>query len=206
MYAFPSPSPREVLKEGRPTGWVGCRERSTFSLMYYLGRYQQLLPLLCSGATSGPGPLFLHSWSFLQPLPPQPCCEVAPQGKQDPCRLSVWTGGRELQCISHCQRPGLLLMCCWGRSQQRLPPPHPGSARDQAASAFHGWAFFPVHVLCCSSYGGEWQLHGVAGTIIISVCVAKTLRHCWFLLTSIISYSLLPGIKWNRQIPTKCFT
>ena len=128
MYAFPSPSPREVLKEGRPTGWVGCRERSTFSLMYYLGRYQQLLPLLCSGATSGPGPLFLRSWSLLRPLPPQPCCEVAPQGKQDPCRLSVWTGGSELLCISHCQRPGLLLMCCWSKSQQRLPPPHPGSA------------------------------------------------------------------------------
>ena len=53
----------------------------------------------------------------------------------EPYRRAGWAGvcsphvsGPGLWQSGCCQASGLLLMCCWSKSQQRLPPPHPGSA------------------------------------------------------------------------------
>ena len=72
---------REAYRLGR-LQWEVCVLSDVLS-----GRYQQLLPLLCSSVTSGPGPLSLRGWSLLQPLPPQPCWTS--EGKRGQARTRV---------------------------------------------------------------------------------------------------------------------
>lgn len=129
----------------------------------------------CSlGATSGPGPLSFEADHSSSLCPPSPAGQArASGGSEDLGRLSVWIGGSELRCTSHRQRPGLLLTCCWRRINNGGH--HPTQALPWAPSflCVPQLSFLSSHVPCCSSSGGEWQLHEVARTIIISICVAK---------------------------------
>lgn len=139
MYAFPSPSPREVLKEGRPIGWAGCSERSAFSLMCYLGGASNCCPCSarrCNLRSRSPFPLRLITPPASAP---EPCwtSEGKRGGKRGDLGRLCLVGGSELRCTSHRQRPGLLLTCCWRRINNGGHHPPRLCPWAQAASAFN---------------------------------------------------------------------